>query len=134
MVLRVGCVFAQLGQPIEGFFREGIDIDRVRCGGGRPRGEEVLRGLRVAGILSLAPSRVGLEQGITPYAKLLSPRAAGVGVGRYPDIDSAMARATRVARAYRPDTKLADLYAERFELYRTLIDSLGPTWSRMAAT
>jgi L-xylulokinase len=54
--------------------------------------------------------------------------AAGVGIGVYRDIDEAMEKAAGVARSYEPDVELAQVYAERFEVYHGLIDEMAPAW------
>jgi L-xylulokinase len=58
---------------------------------------------------------------------------AGVGIGAYPDIDAAMDRATREARGYVPNEAHVDLYAQRFETYRGLIDAMAPAWRSFAS-
>jgi L-xylulokinase len=57
--------------------------------------------------------------------------AAGVAIKAYRDLDEAMDRGTRVARAYTPDPEHAAIYDRRFEMYTQLVDAMGPFWRRL---
>jgi L-xylulokinase len=54
--------------------------------------------------------------------------AAGVGVGVFRDLDEAMQRATRARWSYMPRRELADLYGQRFDIYRRLMTAMEPIW------
>lgn len=54
--------------------------------------------------------------------------AAGVGVGVFRDLDEAMQRATRARWSYMPRRELADLYGQRFDIYRRLMIAMEPIW------
>jgi L-xylulokinase len=57
--------------------------------------------------------------------------AAGVAIDAYRDIDQAMDRTTRVARAYLPNPEHAAIYGWRFEMYAQLVDAMAPFWRRI---
>jgi L-xylulokinase len=58
--------------------------------------------------------------------------AAGVGIGMYQDIDEAMDTATDVARSHQPNADHAGVYAQRFEIYRQLVDAMEPVWQALS--
>ena len=57
--------------------------------------------------------------------------AAGVAIDVYRDIDQAMDRTTRVARAYLPNPERVEIYGQRFEMYAELVDAMAPFWRRL---
>jgi sugar (pentulose or hexulose) kinase len=57
---------------------------------------------------------------------------AGVGVGLYPDLPSAVARTARVARSYEPEPAATDKYARLYDLYRETYEAMFELWDRRA--
>jgi L-xylulokinase len=104
----------------------GATPERVRLTGGGARSP--LWSQMFADVLAMPIEVPDAEEAGARGAALV----AGVGVGVYPDIETAMARATRTARIHQPDAALADVYAQRLELYLALIQALSPTWQQMA--
>ena len=58
---------------------------------------------------------------------------AGVGVGRYDDVESAVARTTGVARTYRPTPDAAEKYDVLYDLYRETYEAMFDVWDRREA-
>lgn len=54
---------------------------------------------------------------------------AAVGIGLYPDLDTAVAAMTRVARRIEPDRELSSVLTERRRVFETLRDKLSTAWS-----
>ena len=57
---------------------------------------------------------------------------AGVGVNLYPDLPSAVARTTRVARSDEPAPAATDKYARLYDLYRETYEAMFELWDRRA--
>ena len=57
---------------------------------------------------------------------------AGVGIGQYPDYETAVERCVHVERVHQPSLEHRGLYDDRFQLYLDLIDAMRPFWSRHA--
>ena len=57
---------------------------------------------------------------------------AGVAVGAYPDLSSAMATATGIARSHQPDAARAAIHTQRFAIHRSLVEAMGPAWLALA--
>jgi L-xylulokinase len=53
---------------------------------------------------------------------------AGVAVGAYPGLPEAMETATGVARRHHPDARNAPIHTQRFAIYRSLVEAMGPAW------
>jgi L-xylulokinase len=115
-----------LRQHVDDLVAAGARPERIRLSGGCARSE--LWSQMIADVLGMPIEVPDAEEAGARGAAL----AAGVGVGAYPDIDAAMARATRVARSHRPDPGSTALHAQRYELYRALTEALEPTWRLMA--
>jgi L-xylulokinase len=115
-----------LRQHVDDLVGAGATPERIRLTGGCARSE--LWSQMIADVLGMPIEVPDAEEAGARGAAL----AAGVGVGAYPDIDTAMARATRVARSHRPDPGSADSHAQRYGIYRALTEALEATWRRMA--
>ncbi|MBX6321873.1 MAG: carbohydrate kinase [Rhodospirillaceae bacterium] len=59
--------------------------------------------------------------------------AAGVGIGVYPDLDTAMGRAEQVARRHEPQESERQHLDDRFALYTAVAEALAPLWPRLGA-
>ncbi|MBL0372174.1 carbohydrate kinase [Rhizobium sp. KVB221] len=59
--------------------------------------------------------------------------AAGTGVGLFRDFAEGAASMVTVERHYTPNPALADLYEQRYRIYRDISDAMTPIWKRMAA-
>ena len=55
---------------------------------------------------------------------------AAVGVGLYPDLETAVAAMTRVRGRIEPDRALVDALARRRAIYGELCEALKPTWPK----
>ena len=53
---------------------------------------------------------------------------AGVAVGAYPDLATAMATATGVSRSHQPDAARAAIHTQRYAIHRSLVHAMGPAW------
>ncbi|HQL09010.1 MAG TPA: FGGY-family carbohydrate kinase, partial [Lentisphaeria bacterium] len=56
---------------------------------------------------------------------------AGVGVGVFPDEETAIRRCLKIARQLEPDRSQAAFYEQQFALYRRLHDALAPVYAVM---
>src|SRR5271154_2682240 len=101
-------LFAELGIPVNG----------VRLGGGGARGP-LWR--RIQTDIYGHPTEVlTAEEGGAYGAALL----AGVGVGAWPDTDTACEQSLRVAESFRPDPEAGKVYAEAYRRYRAIYPAL----------
>jgi len=57
---------------------------------------------------------------------------AGVGIGLFPDYESAVERCVRLERVHKPAPALRALYDDRYGLYLELVDDMRPFWPRHA--
>lgn len=101
-------LFAELGIPVKG----------VRLGGGGARGA-LWRTIQ-ANIYGYIVDVLTAEEGGAFGAALL----AGVGAGKWADIDAACAVSIRVAEQIAPDPDTAKSYAEGYRIYRRLYPAL----------
>jgi L-xylulokinase len=58
--------------------------------------------------------------------------AAGTGVGLFGDFAEGAVRMVKAERTFEPDTRLSDLYRQRYEIYGMITESMTPVWKRMA--
>jgi xylulokinase len=101
-------LFAELGIPVSG----------VRLGGGGARGS-LWR--RIQTDIYGHPTEVlAAEEGGAYGAALL----AGVGVGAWPDTDTACEQSLTVAESFEPDPETAGLYTEAYQRYRAIYPAL----------
>ncbi|MGC2582378.1 MAG: xylulokinase [Acidobacteriaceae bacterium] len=101
-------LFAELGSPVKG----------VRLGGGGARGP-LWRTIQ-ANIYGYPCERLTAEEGGAFGAALL----AGVGAGRWPDLDAACADGIAVAETIQPDLQLVQRYAEGYAGFRRVYPAL----------
>ena len=59
--------------------------------------------------------------------------AAGTGAGLFADFTAGADAMVQTDRHYVPDPALADLYEQRYRIYRDISDAMTPIWKRMAA-
>jgi L-xylulokinase len=58
--------------------------------------------------------------------------AAGTGIGLFTDFGAGAASMVTIERHYRPNPALAELYDQRYRIYRDISDAMTPIWKRMA--
>ena len=98
----------------------GLSMDKlVAVGGGTRNAFAMQSKADMAGRPLEAPE---LEEATPLGAAIL----AGIGVGLYDDEQDAFGRVYRPGKTYQPNAKLADLYAERYEIYKQLYPALKP--------
>ncbi|HOG52009.1 MAG TPA: hypothetical protein PKY10_15585, partial [Lentisphaeria bacterium] len=56
---------------------------------------------------------------------------AGVGIGVFPDAETAIRRSLKITRQLEPDRSLAAFYERQFAFYRRLHDALAPVYAEM---
>lgn len=56
---------------------------------------------------------------------------AGLGIGVWPDLESAVKETVRVARTYTPDPVRAAAFDRTYDTFRELRDALAPLWMRL---
>jgi sugar (pentulose or hexulose) kinase len=56
---------------------------------------------------------------------------AGLGLGFWPDLESAIAAIVRVTRCYAPDPVRATAFNRTYQVFRELDDALTPFWGRL---
>ncbi|MGI5923242.1 MAG: xylulokinase [Lentisphaeria bacterium] len=56
---------------------------------------------------------------------------AGVGIGVFPDAETAIRRSLKISRQLEPDRSQAAFYERQFALYRRLHDALAPVYAEM---
>jgi L-xylulokinase len=56
---------------------------------------------------------------------------AGLGIGVWPDLESAVAATVRVARKYTPEPARAAAFDRTHATFQELADVLAPLWARL---
>lgn len=102
-------LFDELGIPVRG----------VRLGGGGARGP-LWRQIQ-ADVYGRAVELLVAEEGAAYGAALL----AGVGVGAWPDVDTACESSIRVAETIQPDPASRSVYERGYQIYRKLYPALA---------
>jgi xylulokinase len=105
-------LFAELDIPVNG----------VRLGGGGARGP--LWRLIQTDIYGYPTEVLTAEEGGAYGAALL----AGVGVGAWPDTDTACEQSLEVAESFQPHTENAKTYTEAYRHYRAIYPALRAIW------
>ena len=95
-----------------------VPVENIRLGGGGAR-SALWRQIQ-ADVYGRAVELLAAEEGAAYGAALL----AGVGVGVWPSVDEACARAVRVAARVEPDAAAAELLRGRYAAYRALYPAL----------
>ena len=101
-------LFAELGIPVNG----------VRLGGGGARGP-LWRRIQTD-IYGYPTEVLAAEEGGAYGAALL----AGVGVGAWPDTDTACEESLEVAESFQPDPETARIYTSAYRRYREIYPAL----------
>ena len=103
----------------------GVNISSTRiCGGGA---KSALWRQIVADVLNIPVERPCVEEGPAYGAAML----AMVGCGEYESVEQAAEKLVRVSCVTMPDPARAALYAERYEVFRTLYPALKESFARM---
>jgi L-xylulokinase len=110
-------------------------IDRVLAGRARPRAARFAGGAaRSKPWLDIFAAAIDLPLELAAASELGALGAAivaAVGVGLYPDLETAVAAMTRVRDRVEPDPALVDALARRRAIYGELCDALAPTWTKL---
>ena len=101
-------------------------MTEVRLGGGGARAE-LWRQIQ-ADIYGRTVSTVKAEEGAAYGAAIL----AGVGVGQWPDVESACREVVKIDRVVDPDRKSAEIMNSCYEVYRRIYPALAPLFHRAA--
>ena len=97
-----------------------VPVTEVRLGGGGARAE-LWRQIQ-AEIYGRTVSTVKAEEGAAYGAAIL----AGVGVGQWPDVESACHEVVKIDRVVDPDRKSAEIMNSCYEVYRRIYPALAP--------
>jgi L-xylulokinase len=110
-------------------------IDRVLEGRTRPRAARFAGGAaRSRPWLEIFAAALDLPLELAAASELGALGAAivaAVGVGLYPDLETAVAAMTRVRGRIEPDRGLVELLARRRAVYGELCEALKPTWTKL---
>jgi L-xylulokinase len=110
-------------------------IDRVLAGRARPRAARFAGGAaRSKPWLDIFAAAIDLPLELAAASELGALGAAivaAVGVGLYPDLETAVAAMTRVRDRIEPDRALVDALASRCAIYGELCEALAPTWTKL---
>jgi L-xylulokinase len=110
-------------------------IDRLLEGRARPRAARFAGGAaRSKPWLDIFAAAIDLPLELAAASELGALGAAivaAVGVGLYPDLESAVAAMTRVRDRVEPDPTLVDALARRRAIYGELCDALAQTWTNL---
>jgi len=101
-------------------------IEQVRVSGGGAK--SLLWQQILADVLGSELVTVNTTEGAAFGAAIL----AGVGEGRWPDVETACERTVKVLGRVSPDAQRANLYSQLYESYRNLYPALKPTFNRLA--
>ncbi len=116
-------------------FEHRSHIDRLLKGRARPRAARFAGGAarsRQWREIFAAAIELPLELGEgNELGALGAAIVAAVGVGLYPDLDTAVAAMTRVQGRVDPDPALVDILARRSVAFRALRDALNPLWATL---
>ena len=108
-------------------------IDRLLKGREQPRAARFAGGAARSGPwLDIFASAIELPLELSDATELGALGAAiiaAVGVGIHPDLDTAVAAMTRVARRIEPDRELSGALAARRKVFEALRDQLGAAWA-----
>ncbi len=110
-------------------------IDHLLQGRGRPRAARFAGGAArsrpwleiFAAAIDLPLELAGAEELGTLGAAII----AALGVGLYPDLETAVAAMTSVRVRIEPDPALVDILARRGAAFKALCDALGPLWATL---
>ena len=104
--------------------RDAFDVKRVRLTGGGSTS-------RVwAQMFADALGETVEVTGAGETGALGAALCAGVGIGIYDSLTDATDNVVRRFRIHEPDPRNSERYAEAYETYMSLVDALGPVWSR----
>jgi L-xylulokinase len=110
-------------------------IDHLLRGRARPRAVRFAGGAARSGPwLEIFGAALDLPLELAAASELGALGAAivaAVGVGLYPDLETAVAAMTRVRGRIEPDRALVDALARRRAIYGELCEALKPTWARL---
>ena len=110
-------------------------IDRLLKGRARPRAARFAGGAaRSKPWLEIFAAAIDLPLELAAASELGALGAAivaAVGVGLYPDLETAVAAMTRVRGRIEPDRALVDALARRRAIYGELCEALEPTWTKL---
>jgi xylulokinase len=104
------------------FAELGIPVRSIRLGGGGARGP-LWRQIQ-ADVYGQPVELLEAEEGGAYGAALL----AGVGVGAWPDTDTACEHSLEVAESFQPHTENAKTYTEAYRHYRAIYPALRAIW------
>jgi L-xylulokinase len=111
-------------------------IDHLLIGRERPRAARFAGGAaRSRPWLDIFASTIDLPLELSDANELGALGAAiiaAVGVGLHPDLNAAVAAMTRVTRRIEPDRALADILAQRRQVFEALRDRLSLAWGLMS--
>lgn len=111
---------------VEKLHRAGVQVDTVRLTGGGAR-SPVLAQI-FADVLDVT---VEVPDSVETGAKGAA-LTAGIGAGIYANYEDAAARAVRVQRIHRPDPAGQTVYAERYAVYRHLLEAMREPWRSLS--
>jgi len=110
-------------------------IDQLLAGRPRPHAARFGGGAaRSAPWLEIFAAAIDLPLELAATSELGALGAAivaAVGVGLYPDLETAVAAMTRVDRRIEPDPELVETLARRRTIYGELRDALQPVWAKL---
>ena len=110
-------------------------IDHLLQGRARPRAARFAGGAaRSRQWLEIFAAAIGLPLELAAAEELGALGAAiiaAVGVGLYPDLETAVAAMTSVRDRIEPDPALTDILARRGAVFKALRDALDPLWATL---
>ena len=111
---------------MEKLHRAGVQVDTVRLTGGGARSPVWAQ--IFADVLDVT---VEVPDSVETGAKGAA-LTAGIGAGIYANYEDAAARAVRVQRIHRPDPAGQTVYAERYAVYRHLLEAMREPWRSLS--